>query len=125
VRSLIWFSYWSLIRADVALLLGGVDGIRRLIKSGRQQDLSRVHRAAPEEIVEAIDNACIFYPRRVMCLQRSAATVRILRTEGFEADLIIGVQLMPFESHAWVEVDGRVLNDKPYVRDMFKRLARY
>jgi hypothetical protein len=31
---------------------------------------------------------------------------------------------LPFQSHAWVEIDGRVVNDKPYVHQMFEILER-
>jgi hypothetical protein len=38
--------------------------------------------------------------------------------------MIIGVQLLPFLGHAWVEVAGRVVNDKPYVAEIYSVLAR-
>lgn len=68
-----------------------------------------------EEICRAVDLACIWYWRQVPCLQRSAVTTRLLRSHGFAASLVIGAQPLPFRAHAWVEVDGRVVNDKPYV----------
>ena len=36
----------------------------------------------------------------------------------------IGAQQMPFKSHAWVEVDGRVVNDKPYTPEIYAVLDR-
>jgi hypothetical protein len=33
--------------------------------------------------------------------------------------MMIGVQQMPFRAHAWVEVDGLVVGDKPYMREMY------
>jgi hypothetical protein len=38
--------------------------------------------------------------------------------------MIIGAQLLPFKAHAWVEVDGRVVNDKSYTREMYQVLDR-
>jgi len=38
--------------------------------------------------------------------------------------MILGAQQMPFKAHAWVEVDGRVVNDKPYMREMYPVLDR-
>jgi hypothetical protein len=35
---------------------------------------------------------------------------------------VIGSQQMPFKAHAWVEVDGRVVNDKQYVHELYARL---
>lgn len=75
-------------------------------------------------LCRAADLACVFYFKRVLCLQRSAATALLLRRLGHEAQLVIGVQLLPFYSHAWVELDGRVVNDKPYVREKFEVLER-
>lgn len=75
-------------------------------------------------ICRAIDLACVFYFKRVQCLQRSAATTVLLRRHGFLAEMVIGAQLLPFQSHAWVEIDGSVVNDKPYVVETFAVLDR-
>jgi len=42
-------------------------------------------------------------------LQRSVCTVRMLRKYGIDARLVIGYRPSPFFSHAWVEVNGRVV----------------
>jgi hypothetical protein len=76
------------------------------------------------QINHAVDLACVFYPKRVLCLQRSAATALLLRRHGIHAELVIGAQMMPFKSHAWVEVDGVVANDKPYLHDIYQVLER-
>jgi hypothetical protein len=57
-------------------------------------------------------------------LQRSAATACLLRRYCVEAHMVIGAQQMPFKAHAWVEVGGRVVNDKPYVAEMYSVLDR-
>jgi hypothetical protein len=76
------------------------------------------------QICQAVDLAAVFYFRKVLCLQRSAATVRLLKRHGFPAQLVIGVQQLPFAVHAWVELDDRVINDKPYMSDIYSVLAR-
>lgn len=83
--------------------------------------------AAPgsvEAICSAIDMACIWYCKEVLCLQRSAATVCLLRKYGVSAQLVIGAQQMPFKAHAWVEVEGKVVNDKQYIHELYTRLDR-
>jgi hypothetical protein len=75
-------------------------------------------------ICAAVDMACIWYWKEVLCLQRSAATACLLKRHGVHAQLMIGGQQMPFRAHAWVEVDSRVVNDKPYVREMYAVLDR-
>ena len=77
-----------------------------------------------ERICAAVDIACIWYPKEVLCLQRSAATVCLLKRYGIPAQMVIGAQQMPFRAHAWVEVAGRVVNDKPYIPEMYAVLDR-
>jgi Transglutaminase-like superfamily len=81
-------------------------------------------RNAVEQICAGVDTACIWYWKEVLCLQRSAATACLLKRYGVPAQLVIGTQRLPFKAHAWVEVDGRVVNDKPYVPEMYAVLDR-
>jgi hypothetical protein len=67
------------------------------------------------EICRAVDIACALYFKEVQCLQRSAAAVRLLRKRGIHAELVIGIQQWPFRAHAWAEIAGQVVNDKPHV----------
>lgn len=75
-----------------------------------------------QEVCAAVDLACIWYWKQVRCLQRSAATTCLLRGCGIPARMVIGVQQIPFKAHAWVEVNGRVVNDKPYMREIYTAL---
>jgi len=76
------------------------------------------------EMNHAMDIACAIYFRRVLCLQRSAATTVLLRRHGLAAEMVVGVRLLPFKSHAWVEVAGSVVNDKPYIGALYRVLER-
>jgi hypothetical protein len=64
-------------------------------------------------VSEAVVLATCFYWKPVLCLQRSVCLVRLLRARGTAARLVIGYRPVPFLSHAWVEVNGRVVNDSP------------
>jgi Transglutaminase-like superfamily len=77
-----------------------------------------------EQIRSAVDMACVWYWKEVLCLQRSAATAYLLKQFGASAQLVIGAQQIPFKAHAWVEIDGRVVNDNSYVREMYAVLDR-
>ncbi len=79
---------------------------------------------AIEKICYAVDIACIWYWKEALCLQRSAALTCLLKRHGVPAHMVIGAQQVPFRSHAWVEVNGRVVNDKPYVSEVFAVLDR-
>jgi hypothetical protein len=67
--------------------------------------------------------AMCFYWKPVLCLQRSVVTARMLRNRGVDARLVIGYRPSPFFSHAWVEVDGRVVNDSPAYKQRLRILC--
>jgi hypothetical protein len=85
-----------------------------------------VVRLRPEsaDLCHAMDLACILYFKQVRCLQRAAATTILLRRHGWAAEMVIGAQVLPFKSHAWVEIDASVINDKPYMLDIYQVLKR-
>jgi hypothetical protein len=58
------------------------------------------------------------------CLTESLALWRLLIKRGIDARLKIGVRTFTgvFESHAWVECDGQVLNDAADVGNIFTPL---
>ena len=59
----------------------------------------------------AVNVACAAYFKEVQCLQRSATLVCLLRDCGAPASLVIGAQHIPFNGHAWVELEGEIVND--------------
>jgi hypothetical protein len=75
-------------------------------------------------VCDAVDMACIWYWKEALCLQRSSATACLLKEYGVQAQMVIGAQQMPFKAHAWVEVDGQVVNDNPYTPEMYSVLDR-
>ena len=99
-------------------------GFQRVHEAVRHGEIRHRRTKESPDLCYAADLACVFYFKPVLCLQRSAATAVLLRRHGWAADLVIGAQLLPFQSHAWVEIDGRVVNDKPYITEMFQVLER-
>lgn len=77
------------------------------------------------QICAAVEKACVWYPKKALCLQRSAVTTCILRSYGIHAQMIVGVRPMPFLAHAWVEAEGSVVNDFPNVRKFYQMLTAY
>jgi hypothetical protein len=74
-------------------------------------------------LCRAVDRACVCYPKKALCLQRSAVTTCILRSHGIAAQMVVGVRPMPFAAHAWVEVHGAVINDWPLVKKFYNQLT--
>jgi hypothetical protein len=66
-----------------------------------------------------VDEACVWYYKRVFCLQRSCVITWMLRRRGVHATVTIGARPLPFQSHAWVEVNDVVVNDRPQYKLYF------
>lgn len=117
---LVMRAYVALVWMDLHLAVRGFPSLHRAVKRTR----IRSGVALVEEMCHAVDLACVFYFKQVLCLQRSAATTTLLRHQGVAAEMVIGVQQSPFRAHAWVEVTGEVVNDKPYTPGLYKVMDR-
>jgi len=111
-------AYLMLIYFDLYLIRGNFFVLYRKV---HEHPIGRVIKfpAATERVCAAVDMACIWYWKEVLCLQRSATTACLLKQCGVPARMMIGAQQMPFKAHAWVEVEGCVVNDKAYMREMY------
>jgi hypothetical protein len=123
VSFLVLRAYLRLIQFDLYLAGGNFQALYGKVHKYPVRKTSASADSA-ERICAAVDMACIWYWKEVLCLQRSAATACLLKRHGAPAEMLIGAQQMPFNAHAWVEVNGRVVNDKPYVREMYAVLDR-
>jgi hypothetical protein len=114
-------AYGQLIRFETYLLRSNFQGLHRKV---RRYPVASTRRGTHDidKLCRAIDLACIWYWKQVLCLQRSAATTCLLRQFGVPAHMVIGAQQIPFRTHAWVEVDAQVVNDRAYVREIYSVL---
>jgi hypothetical protein len=122
VNILLWLGlrliavFIALVWVDLSLKLGGFRTLHGVVK---RWPVSKIKRALPEleqGVCKAVDQAATYYPRHVLCLQRSAAITCLLRSCGMPAQMVIGVRRIPFKGHAWVEVNGAVVNDNQKVQ---------
>lgn len=110
---------YEIVRYDALILLGGSGCVLRRVR--RQSVMPRSSNGELERnICDAVLVAACFYCKPVLCLQRAASTVILLRKYGVNARLMIGYRPLPFFSHAWVEVNGRVV----YGSQAFQRQLR-
>lgn len=110
---------------DLVLL---VASLKVLCAGVRRWPIRRSHPTDPEislRVCSAVERACVWYPRKAVCLQRSAVTTCLLRAQGLRARMTLGVRPMPFMAHAWVEVEGSVVNDWPNVKRFYGSLTSY
>jgi hypothetical protein len=117
-------AYWELLRLEYPVLRKNFAGIQERVRTALVRDPSLGVKLTEDQICHAMDVAAALYFKNVLCLQRSAAASRLLKKYGFRAELVIGVQQLPFLAHAWVEVAGRVVNDKPYMTEIYSVLSR-
>ena len=48
----------------------------------------------------------------------------ILVRHGYNPEFIIGVSTRPFMSHAWIEVDNKVVNDHCSIKNIYVPILR-
>lgn len=105
-------AFYEIVRYEAVLLLRGSGAV--LQQMGRQPvAVKSANRELEQAVCDAVLLATCFYWKPVLCLQRSVCTVRLLRKHGIGARLKIGYRPSPFFSHAWVEVNSRVVYGSP------------
>lgn len=80
-------------------------------------------REAAQRAVRAVRSAQLHGPANPNCLERSMTLWWMLRRHGVNGELHIGARKEAgiFEAHAWVELDGQVLNDSAEVHEHYAR----
>ena len=118
---LVFIALYELVRYDVITALRGPANIHRRLSRQPSNPIPTSHELV-QSTCEAVHLAACLYWKPVLCLQRSVSLVRLLRKQGVVARLVIGYRTAPFFSHAWVEVDGRIVNDSPTYQERLQVL---
>jgi hypothetical protein len=116
-----WFvaAWLGLVLADLVLALSGFHRFHALLSRIPVRGPERDSVALATALSRMVDRAAAFYFKRAWCLQRSAVAMALLRFHGVPAKLAIGVYRVPFQAHAWVELRGRVINDRAWLPEAF------
>lgn len=110
--------------AEVVRKLGGFQSIHQAVERWEVSIESPADEVTLVNACAAVNRACTWHPKRSLCLQRASVLVCLLRSLGFQAQMLIGVHKMPFYGHAWAEVGGRVVNDHANAHKFFHVLNR-
>jgi hypothetical protein len=100
-----------------------VTGYRRLVSDLESSTrTSHSHQTLqPHRVSTLVDRVAEALPGRQNCLIRSLTLAWLLRDSGLQPLLRLGVRrddgVLLF--HAWIELDGRVVNDLPDIGDRF------
>jgi hypothetical protein len=118
-----WQAYRELLSLEMPLFRQDFAAIYERVRNTQIRVPVR-ETVTADQICRAVELASALYFKQARCLQRSAATACLLKKSGFPAEMVVGVQQIPFLAHAWVELDGRVVNDKPYMSEIYLILSR-
>jgi hypothetical protein len=126
---------WDLVRAFAWITLVDLGlrtvGFQRLVGQARAgstrpelAESGQAHRRA-HRYAHWIDVAARHHVVQARCLHRSLALYQWLRCEGVRSELRIGVHKDRDElkAHAWIELAGCVVNDRPDAVAVFTPLA--
>jgi hypothetical protein len=104
-----------LLAYDILSLLCRFQTLYSMVK-GWKVTGNATDRDVIERVCMAVNYASVWYPKQALCLQRSFVTTYLLRRQGVSANMVLGAQKLPFKAHAWVEVDGRAVNERSNVQ---------
>lgn len=108
-------AYVILLKVNLILKLFGFNHLINHIKNQHQKNKISLSPAAAEnqldDITFSLNQACFYYFYRTKCLEWAATFTLLAIDKGIDAKLNIGVQNNPFYAHAWVEINGRVIED--------------
>jgi Transglutaminase-like superfamily len=119
----------------MALRLWGLQRVQRIL-AARTQSFIQAAKAdadraqlgqSPSDLrlvqsIDIVDRAGWYLPKLANCLRRSLTLWYLLRCQGIESDLRIGVRRSDageFQAHAWVEHNGAVLNDRQDIHTLY------
>lgn len=115
----------GLLIFDILLSLFSLKSLCSLVKAWPVKANNSANKCSIKRVCGAVSAACVWYPKRALCLQRSAVTACLLRSKGIAAQMMIGVRPVPFLAHSWVEADGSVINDWPRVKRFYSSLVSH
>src|SRR5690348_10992652 len=90
----------GLLIYDILATFGRFEHIYVIVKCWKVAARHNRDRTMITRICEAVNQACIWYPKRALCLQRSFVMTYLLRKYGIRAELVLGAQRFPFKAHA-------------------------
>ena len=120
-QALVWKALFGLLAFDLLGFGRNFEKMHRFVsqyKLGPRTPSS----LTVEQLCAAVNVACMWYPKRVLCLQRSTVTTCLLRQSGVAAKMVLGAQNFPFKAHAWTEVAGRAVNERNDVQQIYSVL---
>ena len=106
-----------LLRLAIVHAMVRLTGLRRTLRllSCHRHRSTRARRADDwlYQVVRRLEVTCLVYPFGAECLERSVCLLWLAGRYGYPVQLRLGFQMYPFAAHAWIECEGRPVNDTP------------
>jgi hypothetical protein len=120
-----FLAFFGLLLFDLVLSFKCLKSLCAMVSGWKIRSRAPVDKDVVGRICVAVERACVWYPKKAVCLQRSAVTTCLLRNSGVPAQMVFAARPMPLLFHAWVEVSGNVINDHPTVAKAYRRLVSF
>ena len=117
-------AFMALLGFDLLLKLRGFASLIERVRRWPTARPAIRDRELCKRVRAMVDRAQMYYPKKAMCLQHSAVVTCLLRRCGVPAEMVLGAQEFPPKGHAWVEVEGQVVNDSQIVKRSYRVLKR-
>lgn len=118
-------AFIGLLAFDLLLKFRGFHSLIKKVEHWPTADPRKTDFDTCRRVRAMVDRAQMYYPKKAMCLQHSAVVTCLLRRRGVPAEIVLAAQEFPPKGHAWVEVNGEVVNDFRAVKDIHKVLRRF
>lgn len=106
-------------KGKLAQLFSLLDGYARKYKI-----LSTPEQKEIDKMAYILDKACILYPAKILCLAWASTFVMLFLKRGWCCELVMGIQTSPFYAHAWVELNGKIINDDSQLQERLAPIFR-
>jgi len=117
-------AFVGLLAFDLLLKFGGFQRLIRRVEHWPIASPRTSNRDICRRVRGMVDRAQMYYPKKAMCLQRSAVVTCLLRRRGIAAEMVLAAQSFPPKAHAWAEFAGEVINDRNSVKSEYRVLKR-
>lgn len=117
-------AFVGLAAFDLLLKVAGFKSLIRTVHGRQTTEPRTTDREICRRVRAIVDHAQMYYPKKAMCLQHSAVVTWLLRRRGVPAEMVLAACDYLPEAHAWVEVDGEVVNDSARVKESYRELYR-
>ncbi len=117
-------AFVCLLMFHMVIKLAGFPHMYYVAKKWPVAQIKSTDKRMVDAIGRATNRACVWYPKKAMCLPRAIVTTCLLRQVGIAAVSVIAVQKNPFVGHAWTEVKGKIASDETVVRNDYGILER-